>query len=255
VKVVILAGGFGTRISEESHLLPKPMIEISGIPILVHIMRYYSSYGFNEFIILAGYKQNKIKEYFNNYYLQNSDVTFDLALQSKVHFHNSSSEPWRVTVLDTGINTMTGGRLLRAKRYLDETFLLTYGDGLSDIDLNELIKFHSNSNSTVTLSAVKPEGRFGVLNLDNNDFVTSFREKNIDDNSWINAGFMVVEPDIFDSIENDLSVFETDTLNKLVKINKLSAYRHSGFWQCMDTLRDKHMLERIYSSGTASWVK
>jgi len=253
MKVVILAGGFGTRITEESHLIPKPMIEIGNRPILWHIMKYYSSFGFDDFVILSGYKQHIIKEYFNNYFLHHSDVTFDLISNSMVLVHNTQSEPWKVTILDTGLSTMTAGRLLRAKQHLTEPFLLTYGDGLSDVDLTKLITSHKNTDAVVTITAIKPEGRFGVLSLDKNK-VTSFREKNNDDSSWINGGFMVVDPSIFSYIDNDSTVLEKEPFDKLVAEKKVNAYFHKGFWQCMDTMRDKEKLEELLSTRKAKWV-
>jgi glucose-1-phosphate cytidylyltransferase len=253
MKVVILAGGFGSRITEESNLIPKPMIEIGGRPILWHIMKYYSTFGHNEFVILAGYKQHVIKEYFNNYFLHQSDVTFDLSNKNTYQVHSTQSEPWRVTILDTGLETMTAGRLLRAKKLLNERFLLTYGDGLSDIDINKLITTHERNNSIVTITAIKPEGRFGVLSLDG-ERVTSFREKNNNDSSWINGGFMVVEPEIFDYIDGDYSILERDPFDRLVSINKIYTHFHSGFWQCMDTMRDKEKLDEMLESSDAKWV-
>jgi glucose-1-phosphate cytidylyltransferase len=254
LKVVILAGGFGTRISEESHLIPKPMVEIGGVPILIHIMRYYSSFGFNEFIILAGYKQKVIKEYFNNYFLYSSNVTFDYSKGNRQIIHNSVSEEWKVTVVDTGLETMTGGRIKLAKKYIGESdFMLTYGDGVSNVDLNELILQHNQSNNIVTLTAVKDLPRFGILKIDGNR-ITEFKEKDVSDSSWINGGFMVIKPEIYDLITTSDTVFEKDTLRQLSRLNKLGVYKHTGFWQCMDTLRDKELLEDMFNSGEAQWL-
>jgi glucose-1-phosphate cytidylyltransferase len=253
MKVVILAGGFGSRITEESHLIPKPMIEVGGRPILWHIMKYYSYYGYNEFIILAGYKQHIIKEYFNYYFLHQSDVTFDLSSNSSFSVHSTQSEPWKVTILDTGLETMTAGRLLRARKLLNERFMLTYGDGVSDVDLAQLLSTHLNSNAYVTVTAIKPEGRFGVLSLDSNK-VTSFREKNKQDTAWVNGGFMVVEPEIFDYIDGDNSILEKEPFDRLVEIGKVYTHFHHGFWQCMDTMRDKEKLDALFGTLDAKWV-
>ena len=254
MKVVILAGGFGTRISEESHLRPKPMIEIGEKPILWHIMKYYSAYGFNDFIICCGYKQFFIKEYFANYFLHNCDLTFDFTNNSKsTEVHNSSAEPWKVTVVDTGLNTMTGGRIKRVRDYIgDEPFMMTYGDGVSDIDINALIAFHKQHGKIATMSSVRPESRFGNLDIENGQ-VKSFREKNIIDSAWINCGFMVLEPEILDVIDGDSTVFEKEPLERLAARGQLMAYQHNGFWQCMDTLRDKEKLEKMWNSGNAKW--
>ncbi len=254
MKVVILAGGFGTRISEESHLVPKPMIEIGEKPILWHIMKYYSSYGFNEFIICAGYKQYVIKEYFSNYYLHNSDITFDFSgNREDLIVHNNHAEPWKVTIVDTGLNTMTGGRIKRVKDYIgDEPFLLTYGDGVADVDINGLLSNHQESDNLVTISAIQPGGRFGVLDIDNQKII-NFQEKVKEDGGWINGGFMVVEPEIFNYIEGDQTVFEKEPLVELAKSNKLGAYQHFDFWQCMDTMRDKLLLEELWSTNNAPW--
>jgi glucose-1-phosphate cytidylyltransferase len=256
MKVVILAGGFGTRISEESHLVPKPMIKIGGKPILWHIMQFYASYGHKEFIILAGYKQEVIKDYFNNYYLHNSDLRFNLKDQTK-ELVKSYSDDWVVTVLDTGLNTMTAGRILYAIEELanEKSFLLTYGDGLSDVDLNELIKSHQESNATVTLTAVIPKGRFGLLDIRSDSKVISFKEKAENDSSWINGGFMVVEKEIFRYICGPDSVLEKDVLEAVVKNDSLNAYKHNGFWQSMDTLRDKEYLEHLIYHKDTPWKK
>lgn len=254
MKVVILAGGKGTRISEESHLKPKPMIEIGGMPILWHIMKTYSQYGHNDFIICAGYKQEYIKEYFSNYALYHSDVTFNFLSQGTSYAHSDTSEPWKVTIVDTGYETMTGGRIKRIEKYIgNETFLLTYGDGVSNVDINKLILFHKSRGKSVTMTAIQPEGRFGIINFSNTDQILSFREKDKEDSGWINGGFMVLEPDVFGYIQGDSSVFEKDALEKIASEGKLVGFRHHGFWQCMDTLRDKEKLEGLWSSGTAPW--
>jgi glucose-1-phosphate cytidylyltransferase len=254
MKVVILAGGFGTRISEESHLIPKPMIEIGDKPILWHIMKYYSSFGFNEFIILCGYKQYVIKKYFSDYYLHMSDITFDFKKNTNVEIHNNYTEPWKVTLIDTGLNTMTGGRIKRIRDYIKgETFLLTYGDGVSDVDLSKLIQFHKENEKIATITAIQPGGRFGRLDIDNRNLINSFKEKTKEDGGWINGGFMVLEPSIFDYIEGDNTVFEKAPLETLAKKNQLLAFKHEGFWQCMDTLRDKQTLEKLLEDNKAPW--
>ncbi len=256
MKVVILAGGFGTRISEESHLRPKPMIEIGGIPILWHIMKEYSYYGFNEFVICAGYKQHIIKEYFADYYLHRSDVTFDFSSDNKMIIHNNVAEPWQVTIVDTGLNTMTGGRVRRVKDYINnETFMLTYGDGVCDIDIAKLVEFHKGHGKKATITAINVNQRFGILDIDSNGSVSSFREKSDDDGDVINGGYMVLEPEIFDYIDGDDTVFEKKPLETMAKMGELMAYRHDGFWQCMDTQRDKQLLEKLWSSGKAPWKK
>lgn len=257
MKVVLLAGGFGTRISEESHLKPKPMVEIDGMPILWHIMKYYSSYGHNEFIICCGYKGYVIKEYFADYYLHNSDITFDFSKDKEnMTVHNNFAEPWKVTLVDTGLNTMTGGRLKRVKDYVgNETFMLTYGDGVSDVNLNKLVDFHKKSGKVATLTAIQPDGRFGVIDMDDKNAVNSFAEKKKEDGGWINGGFFVMEPAIFDYLEGDSTVLERAPLETLAKENKLQAYKHDGFWQCMDTLRDKNLLEKLLNEGKAPWVR
>ncbi|MBQ6164500.1 MAG: glucose-1-phosphate cytidylyltransferase [Clostridia bacterium] len=254
MKVVILAGGFGTRISEESHLRPKPMIEIGGMPILWHIMKHYSGYGFNDFIICAGYKQQFIKSFFANYYLHSSDITFDFSNGGEIRVHNEHSEPWRVTVVDTGLNTMTGGRVKRIQPYLEgEPFMLTYGDGVSDIDIGKLVEFHKEKGQMATLTAIQLAQRFGVLDIDDGDTVREFREKHTNDGDCINGGFMVLEQGIFDLIEGDKTVFEKYPLEQAAKMGQLNAYRHTGFWQPMDTMRDKELLERLWASGEAPW--
>lgn len=256
MKVVILAGGLGTRISEESHLKPKPMIEVGDAPILWHIRKYYSSYGFNEFIICCGYKGYVIKEYFADYYLHRSDVTFDFANNNEMIIHNNVAEPWKVTVVDTGLHTMTGGRLKRIQKYVgDQTFMMTYGDGVSDIDLDALLEFHRVHKKAATLTAIQPGGRFGVLDIDDNETVRQFSEKAKEDGGWINAGFMVLEPEVFDYIEGDDTFFEKEPLENLALDGKLAAYRHEGFWKCMDTMRDKGMLDELWNSGQAPWKR
>lgn len=257
MKVVILAGGYGTRISEESYLRPKPMIEIGGNPILWHIMKGYSHYGFNEFIICCGYKGYMIKEYFADYYLHNSDVTFDFSNDNKMTIHSNVAEPWKVTLVDTGLNTMTGGRLLRVKDYVgDETFMLTYGDGVSDININKLLEFHKQNNKVATITAIQPGGRFGMLDIGEDDkSVNSFVEKSKEDGGWINGGFMVLEPKIFDYIEGDDTFLEKEPLQNLARDGLLNAYKYNGFWQCMDTQRDKGLLEEMWNNNNAKWKK
>lgn len=254
MKVVILAGGFGTRISEESHLRPKPMIEIGEKPILWHIMKEYSSYGFDEFIICCGYKQYVIKEWFADYYLHNCDVTFDFAHDNQMTVHNNDAEPWKVTLIDTGLNTMTGGRVKRIQPYVgNETFMLTYGDGVSDVDMNKLLEFHRSHGKIATLTAVHVGQRFGVLDIDNTETVHAFREKSETDGARINAGYMVLEPEIFDYIEGDSTVFEKEPLEKVASMGELKAYKHNGYWQCMDTQREKEKLEELWATGNAPW--
>jgi glucose-1-phosphate cytidylyltransferase len=255
MKVVILAGGLGTRISEESHLKPKPMIEVGGKPILWHIMKLYSSYGFNEFIICCGYKAYMIKEYFADYYLHNCDVTFDFRNGNVLETHTNSSEPWRVTLVDTGLNTMTGGRIKRVQSYIgDEPFMLTYGDGVADVNIRELRSFHKNHGKIATITTVQPEGRFGILDIESGQ-IKAFREKHQSDMGWINGGFMVFEPQIFDYIENDKTILEQEPLERLTRDNQLMAYKHRCFWQCMDTQRDRQNLEELWESGQADWRK
>lgn len=255
MKIVILAGGFGTRISEESHLKPKPMIEIGDAPILWHIMKYYSCFGFNDFIICCGYKGYVIKEYFADYYLHRSDITFDFSNGNEMIIHNNVAEPWRVTVVDTGLYTQTGGRIKRIKKYIgNETFMMTYGDGVSNIDIHKLVEQHKSTNNIVTLSAIQPGGRFGVLDIDENDRkVIGFREKATEDAGWINAGFMVLEPAVFNYIKEDKTIFEREPLENLSAEGKLGVYKHYGFWQCMDTQRDKYHLESIWEKNMAPW--
>ncbi len=254
MKVVILAGGFGTRISEESHLKPKPMIEIGEQPILWHIMKHYSAYGFHEFIICGGYKQHMIKQYFADYYLYKSDVTFDFANGNNMQIHDNGAEPWKVTIVDTGYATMTGGRIKRIQKYVgEETFMMTYGDGLSDVSVDKLVEFHKQSGKIATITAVQPGGRFGALDIDSVDQIHGFAEKKKEDGGWINAGFMVLNPEIFDYIKDDTTVFEKEPLERCAAEGQLMAYRHEGFWQCMDTMRDKKQLEDLWNSGQAPW--
>ena len=256
MKVVILAGGLGTRISEESHLKPKPMIEIGGKPILWHIMKEYSRYGFNEFIICAGYKQHIIKEWFANYFLHNSDITFDFTHgKNDMIVHNQHIEPWKVTVVDTGLNTMTGGRIKRIQPYVaGETFMMTYGDGVSDVDLRRLMDFHKKSGKICTITSVVFEQLKGVLEISSSDDVQSFREKDDLDGARINGGYMVLEPEIFNYLADDNTIFEKEPMQLLAQDGELKAFRHDGFWQCMDTKREMEKLEALYSSGKAPWA-
>lgn len=254
MKVVILAGGYGTRISEESHLKPKPMVEIGGKPILWHIMKEYGAQGFNDFIICAGYKQHVIKEWFADYYIYNSDVSFDFTKGGEMTVHNNVSEPWKVTIVDTGLDTMTGGRIKRIQPYVNnETFMLTYGDGVCDVDMNKILEFHRSHGKIATLTSVSIGQQFGRLDISSDDDITSFREKNEDDGSRINAGYMVLEPAVFDYINGDCTVFEREPLVTLAKEKQLKAYKHQGFWQCMDTMRDHEKLEEMWSKGEAPW--
>ena len=253
MKVVILAGGFGTRISEESHLVPKPMIEIGEKPILWHIMKHYSSYGYNDFIICLGYKQYVIKEYFAAYYLHNSDVTFDLE-KNEMTVLNNHSEPWKVTLVDTGLNTMTGGRIRRIKEYIgDETFMLTYGDAVSDVNLNELEKFHKSHGRTATITTVNIGQAKGILDIDSDNVIKSFREKEDTDGTLINGGFMVMEPKLFDYLDGDDCILEKIPMQTLASQGQLMSYYHKGFWQCMDTQREKKKLEELWQNGNAPW--
>ncbi len=253
MKVLILAGGFGTRISEATTMMPKPMVEVGDYPILWHIMKIYSAHGFNEFVILLGYKSYAIKEYFANYFLHQSDITFDLK-ENKMQVHNNFSENWKVTLVDTGLNTLTGGRIKRAAKYIgNEPFLLTYGDGVSDVNISETVEFHKNHGKHITMSVIQPEGRFGAIQMEENGTVTSFFEKPKGDGSWINGGFFVCNPEVLNYIEGDETIFEKEPLEHLVGENQLQAYKHFGFWQCMDTLRDKNKLEELWRSGNAPW--
>jgi glucose-1-phosphate cytidylyltransferase len=257
MKVVLLAGGFGSRISEESQYKPKPMIEIGGMPIIWHIMKEYAHYGYNEFIICAGYKQEYIKEWFSNYFLHNSDVTFDFRNgKNDMIVHYSKLEPWKVTIVDTGYNTMTGGRIKRIQEYVgNETFMMTYGDGVCDVDINKLVEFHKLHGKKATLTAVKLQQDKGVLNIGGDNAVKSFREKNIGDGAPINAGYMVLEPSVFDLIEGDSTVFEKEPLEELVNEGELMSYIHEGFWQCMDNVREREMLEKLLATNCAPWKK
>lgn len=254
MKVIILAGGFGTRISEESHLTPKPMIEIGGMPILWHIMKIYSSYGFNEFVVCCGYKQHVVKEFFADYYLHRNDVTFDFSNNNEMIIHKNASEPWKVTLVDTGLNTMTGGRVKRIRDYVgNEPFMLTYGDGVADINIDKLLNFHASHGKIATLTSISVGQRFGVLDVDDKDQIKAFREKSNDDSSVINGGFMVLQPDVFNYIEGDSTVFEKGPLEALAAQGNLMAYHHEGFWQCMDTQRDKQQLESLWEKNEAPW--
>lgn len=256
MKVVILAGGYGTRISEESHLKPKPMIEIGGKPILWHIMKEYSYYGFNEFIICCGYRQHVIKEWFADYYLYNCDVTFDFTDDNKMKVHNNVSEPWKVTLVDTGLDTMTGGRVKRIEKYVgSKSFMLTYGDAVSDVNIEELLKAHRKAGKLVTLTAVSVAQRFGVLDIEQNGEIHSFREKSVQDESRINGGYMVIEPKIFEFLQDDSTVLEKEPLEQIAQKGQLQAFNHDGYWQCMDTKREMEKLEVLWATGNAPWKK
>ncbi len=255
MKVVILAGGLGTRLSEETQIRPKPMVEIGGKPILWHIMKVYSAHGINDFIICLGYKGYMIKEYFANYFLHMSDVTINMQ-DNKVETHQNSAEPWRITMVDTGDSTMTGGRLKRVSRYLDdEDFCFTYGDGVADTDITRLVNFHKEQGTLATLTATQPPGRFGALNIENGHKVVSFQEKPHGDGGWINGGFFVLSPKVLDYIESDSTIWERGPMERLAAEGQMSAYFHHGFWQPMDTLRDKNHLEELWASGKAPWKK
>lgn len=255
MKVLILAGGRGSRLSEETGVRPKPMIEIGGKPILWHIMKTYSFYGFNDFVILLGYKGYMIKEYFSNYYLHNSDITFDFENNTTTYLKNSS-EPWRVTLLDTGRETMTGGRIKRAKEHIgNETFMLTYGDGVADLNIKDTLDFHRSHGKIITVTAVQPEGRFGSLITNDENKVTEFAEKPRGDGKWINGGYFVCEPEILDFITDDQTVFEGEPLQNLAHSGNIFSYQHSGFWKPMDTLRDKKQLDQIIKDESAPWMK
>jgi glucose-1-phosphate cytidylyltransferase len=255
VKVVILAGGFGTRISEETHLKPKPMIEIGDKPILWHIMKLYSSHGYNDFIICLGYKSHVIKEYFFNYFLYNSDLTFKFHKGNEFIIHQHSVEPWKVTLIDTGLNTMTGGRIKKVQDYVgNQPFMMTYGDGVSDVNIKELVEFHRSHGKLATLTSTQPEGRFGVLSLSSDQKVEKFQEKIQGDGGWINAGFFVLQPQVFNYLnQGDQTIFEKEPLENLAKDGQLMAYKHSGFWYPMDTLRDKRYLQELWESNKAPW--
>ena len=257
MKVVLLAGGLGVRIAEESQYKPKPMIEIGGMPILWHIMKEYSHYGFDEFIVCAGYKQHMIKEWFANYFLDSSDISFDYRNgNSEMIVHESHVEPWKVTVVDTGAGTMTGGRVKRVQQYVgDEPFMLTYGDGVCDVNIAELLKFHQEHGKIATLTAVLQDQSKGVLDIGGDNAVKSFREKKVSDGVPINAGYMVLQPEIFDYIAGDDTVFEKEPLEQLAAQGQLMSYMHHGFWQCMDNIREKELLEKLYAKGKAPWVK
>jgi glucose-1-phosphate cytidylyltransferase len=254
MKVVILAGGFGTRISEESHLKPKPMIEIGGRPILWHIMKIYSSYGFNDFVICLGYKGYCIKEYFAHYFLHESDVTFDFRMSNKQIVHNHHAEPWKVTLVDTGLSTMTGGRVKRVQEYVgNEPFMLTYGDGVGNVNIPNLLEYHQAHGKLATVTSVQPSGRFGALKLSNDNLVQGFQEKPQGDGGWINGGFFVLQPEVFDYIESDSTIFERAPMERMATDSQLVAYKHDGFWQPMDTMRDKDYLEDLWHNHKAPW--
>ena len=255
MKVLILAGGMGTRLAEETSVIPKPMVEIGGHPILWHIMKIYSQYGYNDFVILLGYKGYIIKEYFANYFLHSSDVTFNLR-ENKMTIHEQHCEPWNVTLIDTGLYTMTGSRVKKAQKYTDnEPFMLTYGDGVSDINIKALVDYHKEHGKIGTLTSVQPEGRFGAIVSDDSGKISAFKEKPQGDGSWINAGFFVFNPEIFDYIDDgDDIVFEREPLENLVADGELHAYRHEGFWKCMDTLRDKQQLQKMFDENNAPWI-
>ena len=257
MQVVILAGGYGTRISEESQFKPKPMIEIGGKPILWHIMKEYSYYGFNDFIICAGYRQHMIKEWFSNYFFRCSDVTFNYSAgKNEIVIHHTNIEPWKVTIADTGYSTMTGGRIKRIKQYVgNEPFMITYGDGVCDVDINKLLDYHNSHGKIATLTAVMIEQQKGVLDIAENNSVRSFREKSLTDGALINAGYMVVQPEIFNYIEGDETILEKEPLERLANEGQLMSYMHKGFWQCMDNAREKAILENIWDAGKAPWKK
>ena len=254
MKVLLLAGGFGTRLSEETDIRPKPMVEIGGKPILWHIMKTYSEYGFNEFVVLLGYKGYYIKEYFANYFLHQSDVTIDMS-DGSMEVLNNSSEPWKITLLDTGLHTMTGGRIKQAQKFIgSEPFMLTYGDGVADIDINELVKFHKAHGKAMTMTSVQPDGRFGALDIDENNSVKVFTEKPKGDGAWINAGYFVCEPSVFDYIDNDeATIFEKMPLQNIAKDNQLMTFKHHGFWKPMDSLKDKNDLNILWNDNGAPW--
>lgn len=254
MKVVLLAGGFGTRISEESYLKPKPMVEIGGMPILWHIMKIFSHYGHNEFIICAGYKQHIIKQYFSEYYLHHSDITFNFCNGCNMVVHNNVVEPWKVTIVDTGLKTLTGGRIKRIKDFIaDEPFFMTYGDGVCGLDINELLNFHKAHGKLATMTAIQPGGRFGTLEINSDKTISRFAEKRKEDGGWINGGFMVLEPKVIDYIKDDSTIFERAPLEQLSAEGQLSAYCYDGFWQCMDTLRDREGLEKLWNTNKAPW--
>mgnify|MGYP001035173208 FL=1 len=255
MKNLILAGGYGTRISEESQFWPKPMVELGGMPILWHIMKLYGHYGFNEFIICAGYKQHVIKKFFGDYFLHTSDITFDFTNgKEDMVVHKNTSDPWKVTIVDTGLNTMTGGRVKRVRDYVgNEPFLLTYGDGVSNVDIPKLVKFHQSHGKMVTISAYNAGQRFGILDVGEDGHINEFREKTQGDGNLINIGFMVCQPEFFDMIEGDDTMLEKSPLETVAKMGQLMAYKHTGFWQCMDTVREKDLLEKLWAEGQAPW--
>lgn len=256
MKVLLLAGGFGTRLSEETDIRPKPMVEIGGKPILWHIMKIYSSYGFNEFVVLLGYKGYYIKEYFANYFLHQSDVTIDLK-NNKMEIHNNSSEPWKVTLLDTGLNAMTGARIKKAQKFVgNEPFMLTYGDGVADIDIEALLQFHKSHGKAMTMTSAQPDGRFGALDLTDTNQVNAFKEKPKGDGGWVNAGFFVCEPEVFDYIaDGDEIIFEQEPLSRLATDGKIYTYKNEGFWKPMDSLKDKNDLNKLWDGNKAPWKK
>ena len=253
MKVVLLAGGLGTRLSEETVLRPKPMVEIGGMPILWHIMKIYSSYGFNDFIICLGYKGYLVKEYFANYFLHKSDVTINMK-DNSIKVHDSQAEPWTITLVDTGNESMTGGRIKRIKNHVgNETFMLTYGDGVSNVNISELVKYHQEKGKLCTVTSVQPSGRFGAININDDNTVHSFMEKPKGDGAWINGGFFVCEPDVFDYIEGDSTIWEREPMEKIAQDGQMVAFEHNGFWKPMDTLRDKHELEEDWTQNKAKW--
>jgi glucose-1-phosphate cytidylyltransferase len=253
MKVVILCGGLGTRLREETEFRPKPMADIGGKPILWHIMKIYSHYGFDDFVLCLGYKSYIIKEYFSHYFLHTSDVTFDMK-KNEIKVHTTISEPWKITLVDTGLETMTGGRLKRVQKYIgDKTFMMTYGDGVADINIRELVDFHKNHRKFATVAAVQLAGKFGALNISKDNVITSFLEKPKGDGSWVNGGFFVLEPKVFDLLKDDTTVWEREPMENLAKKRQLNAYKHKGFWQCMDTQRDKIELEMLWSGNKAPW--
>lgn len=257
MKVVLLAGGFGSRITEESQFRPKPMVELGGMPILWHIMKEYSYYGFDDFVVCAGYKQHMVKEWFASYFLRTSDVTFDYSAgRNDVVVHEHACEPWKVTIVDTGHSTMTGGRIKRVQRYVgDETFMMTYGDGVCDVDIQDLVAFHRSHGKVATLTSVLQDQQKGVLDIDENNSVRAFREKRAGDSTPINAGYMVLEPCVFDLLTGDDCIFEQEPMKELAEQGELMSYRHRGFWQCMDNVREKELLERMIAAGTAPWMR
>jgi len=254
MKVVLLAGGLGTRLSEETERIPKPMVEIGGKPIIWHIMKSYSAYGYNEFIICAGYKQNVIKEWFSNYFLYNSDITFNFSDGNRLEIHNQQTEPWKVTIVDTGLGTMTGGRIKRVCKYLDsDLFMMTYGDGVCDVNIHDLLEFHNKHGKIATLTCVRQEQQKGILDIGIDNSVRGFREKNIKDSMLINAGYMVLDKEVLNYIDGDDCVFEKDVMERLVEEKQLMSYNHEGFWQCMDTQHEKEILENMWQTGHAPW--